>query len=73
MKAIKKSFFIAMVLIALSLGTQAQENPPHPPTHDNIGDASAPAGGGAPIGGGSLLLLLMSGGYAIAKWRKVPA
>lgn len=70
MKAIKKTIFIVLMFTALSLTTQAQDNPPHPPTHDNIGDASAPAGGGAPIGGGSLIFLMMSGAYAVMKWRQ---
>ncbi len=70
MKAIKKIIFIVLMFTAFSLSTQAQDNPPHPPTHENTGDSSAPLGGGAPIGGGSFVFLIMGGAYASMKWRQ---
>ncbi|NCA84756.1 MAG: hypothetical protein EOM83_04190 [Clostridia bacterium] len=63
-----KTCILGLVLIALSLGVQAQGGPPPPPP-DNPAGGGGPVGGGAPIAEGMTFLLLLAAGYGVKKYN----
>lgn len=64
-----KTCILGLVLIALSLGAQAQGGPPPPPPDPSGGGANGPVGGGAPIAEGMTFLLLLAAGYGVKKYN----